>query len=218
MSFLRPFWKDPMLLQSPLSAEDTGITNNVYDRRYAKRKANFDKDPAGETPEVREAFRLVETLVRNQALPEFDVHRAMCEALGAITRIGTKKHAHLATELANFVRFLAKRVLKPTTQHNADTLETYAKGCEMVDQAERNATTAHLAAAAEFEAVNRHLKEQGERQNFLEAVVGTGLAKAAPSATDAEVDELIARLKRENPGTRRRARRTRRARRMTRKH
>jgi len=204
-----------MLLTSPLSAESTDIANNVYERRYTKRKANFDKDPAGETPEVREAFRLVEALVRNQALPEFDVHRAMCDALSAIARIGTKKHAHLATELANFVRFLAKRVLNPKTPRNTAGLEAYARGCEMVVGAEQSVASVEAMAARNQAKVNRHLKEQGERQNFLEAVMGTGLAKAAPSATDAEVDELIARLKRENPGTRRRARR---ARRMTRKH
>jgi len=198
------FFKDPMLLKNPLAPEPTGINEAVWNRRWTKRKANYNKNPAEETPEVREAFRLLEHLVRNQSVEGFDVHDAVCTTAAAISRIGTAKHAYLAEELLNFVKKIAQRklVVRPG---DASAMNKYIDGCVLVDKVERalapmEAKSAHniVILDKDFDVLSKKLEKS--EAAFDEAFAGMNLSNNSAYFTG------------QLPGQKKRSRKTRKTR------
>jgi len=172
--------KDPMLLKNPLAPEPTGINEAVWNRRWTKRKSNYNKNPATEPPEVREAFRLVEDLVRNQNTVEFDVHEAVCSASAAISRIPSGKHAYLADELLNFVKKIAQRKLV-TSPSEARAINEYIDGCVMVDRAERALALMEAKGAANMVVLDKAFATQSNKLAKGEAAVDKAFASMFPN-------------------------------------
>jgi hypothetical protein len=180
MSLFRSLFKDPMLLKNPLAPEPTGINEAVWNRRWTKRKSNYNKNPAAESPEVQEAFRLVEQLVRNQSVPGFDVHDAVCETSAAISRIGTGKHAYLADELLNFVKKIAQRTLV-TSPREARAINEYIDGCVMVDRAERALAPMEAKATANMVVLDKEFTRQSNKLAKSEAAINKAFASMFPN-------------------------------------
>jgi hypothetical protein len=181
MSLFRSLFKDPMLLKNPLAPEPTGINEAVWNRRWTKRKSNYNKNPSDETPEVREAFRQLEQLVQNQSVPGFDVHEAVCSTAAAISRIGTAKHAYLAEELLNFVKKIAQRNLV-TSPSEARAINEYIDGCVMVDRAERALGAIEMKANKNFVALDKKFAAQSNKLTKSEAVVEKAFAGMGPNS------------------------------------
>jgi hypothetical protein len=181
MSFLRSFFlKDPMLLKNPLAPEPTGINEAVWNRRWTKRKSNYNKNPATETPEVREAFRLLEHLVRNQSVEGFDVHEAVCATAAAISRIGTGKHAYLAEELLNFVKKIAQRKLV-VHPGDAKAMNEYIDGCVLVNKAERALAPMEAKATANMVVLDKEFTRQSNKLAKSEAAFDKAFAGMVPN-------------------------------------
>lgn len=97
--------KDPILDQNPLMVNTT-IPEEVWDRRYAKRKADAQK----EDPGVSDVFDLIDRFKVNLDKPGFDYFPSLIHVLVVIDlAIEKKSHAQLAMELTNYLKKLVRR-------------------------------------------------------------------------------------------------------------